>query len=139
MFGRRDARAAAKWVRFAGHAAHYGLTIVHVVDVYQLARNGTKAVVTVYGDHQARDAWFWWDRVEIGTTLAVAFSSGYGPHSHRDGVIFVGGQMTGSGVYDRLSSKTLDRAQRHQIRAEAKQARLANKAQQAAASPTASA
>lgn len=68
MFGRRDARAAARWVRFAEHAAHDGLTIVHVVDVYQLAHNGTKAVITLYGDTQARDAWFWWDRVDIGTT-----------------------------------------------------------------------
>lgn len=68
MFGRRDARAAAKWVRFAEHAACEGLTIVHIVDVYQLARNGTKAVITAYGDPQAHDAWFWWDRVETGTT-----------------------------------------------------------------------
>ncbi|MER6971117.1 hypothetical protein ABT304_08695 [Nocardioides sp. NPDC000445] len=139
MFEHRDARAAAKWVRFARHAAHYGLTIVHVVDVYQLAPNGTKAVITVYGDPQARDAWFWWDRVDVGTTLAVAFSSGYGPHSHRDDVIFVGSKMTGSGVYDRLSSRTLDRAQRHQIRSEAKQARPADEAQQATIAPTASA
>lgn len=123
MFGRPNARAAAQWVRFAKRAAHEGLTIVHVVDVYQLARNGTKAVITIYGDHQARDAWFWWDRVETGATLAVAFSAGYGPHSDRDGVVFVGGEATGSGVHDRLSSKTLARAQRHQIRSAARQAR----------------
>lgn len=127
MFGRRYARAAARWVRFAEHAAHDGLTIVHVVDVYQLAHNGTKAVITLHGDTQARDAWFWWDRVDIGTTLAVAFSSGYGPHTNRAGVIFVGGQATGSGVYDRLSSKTLQRAQRHQIRTEAKQTRFSDR------------
>ena len=133
MFGRRNARAAAKWVRFAEHAAHDGLTIVHVVDAYQIARNGTKAVITVYGDHRARDAWFWWERVETGTTLAVTFSSGYGPHSHRDGVIFIGDQAYGSGVHHRLSSKVLARAQRHQIRFEARQARLASESQRATA------
>lgn len=129
MFGRRDARAAAKWIRFAEHAAHHGLTIVHVVDVYLLDRTGTKAVITVIGTPEERDAWFWWDRVEIGTTLAVAFSSGYGPHTGRGDVIFIGGQATGSGVHDRLSPKILDRAQRHQIRSEARQARLASECQ----------
>lgn len=129
MFGRRDARAAAKWVRFAEHAVRERLTIVHIVDVCQLARNGTKAVITVYGDPQARDAWFWWDSVETGTTLAVAFSSGYGPHSHRDGVIFVGDQTAGPGVHDRLSAKILARARRHQLRSQARQARLAHESQ----------
>lgn len=124
MFGRRDARAAAKWVRFAEHAAHHGLTIVHIVDVYEVARNGTKAVITVYGSPRAHDAWFWWDNVAVGTTLAVALSTGYGPHTHRDGVIFVGGQTTGSGVYDRLGPRVLARAQRHQIRFETRQPRL---------------
>ncbi|WP_406021827.1 hypothetical protein OH802_21345 [Nocardioides sp. NBC_00850] len=103
MFGRRNARAAARWMRFAERAASDGLTIVRVLDVCQVARTGTKAVVTIYDDHRARDAWFWWDRVEAGSTLAVVFSSGYGPHSLRDGVIFVGNQTTGSGVHDRLS------------------------------------
>jgi hypothetical protein len=126
MFGRRDARAAAKWVRFAEHATNAGLTIVHVVDVYQVARSGTKALITVYGDHQARDAWFWWDRIETGATLAVTFSSGYGPHSHHDGVIFVGDQASGSGVHDRLSTNVLARAQRHQIRFKERHARLAS-------------
>lgn len=139
MFGRRDARAAATWVRFAEHAAHDGLTIVHVVDVYWLARNGTKAVITIYGDHQAFDAWFWWDRVETGTTLTIALSSGYGPHSHRDGVIFVGDQTTGSGVHDRLSSKILARAQRHQARFETKQAQVVDGCPRAASSRTTSA
>lgn len=138
MFGRRNARAAAKWVRFAEHAARDGLTIVHIVDVYQVARNGTKAVITVYGDHLARDAWFWWETVEAGTTLAVMFSSGYGPHSHRDGVIFVGDRTTGSGVHDRLSSKALARAQRHQIRSEARQTRLASESRRATATPSTS-
>ncbi len=119
MFGRRDARAAARWVRFAEHAADNRLTIVHVIGVYQLAWNGTKAIIAVYGDPQARDAWFWWDTVERGATLAVATSSGYGPHTQRDDVVFVGGQTAGSGVYDRLSSKVLARAQRHQIRSDA--------------------
>lgn len=97
MFERRNARAAAKRVRPAEHAAHAGLTIVHIVDVYQRARTGTKAAITICGDPQPRDAWFWWDRAKTGTTVAVAFSSGNGPHTRRDGVIFVGDQTTGSG------------------------------------------
>ena len=98
MFGRRDARAAARWARFAEKAAQDGFAIVHIVDVYQLAHNGTKAVITLYGDPRARDAWFWWDRVDVGATLTVAFSSGHGAHTNRDGVVFIGGQATGSGV-----------------------------------------
>ncbi|MFI5623514.1 hypothetical protein ACIA03_08620 [Nocardioides sp. NPDC051685] len=51
--------------------------------------------------------------VAAGTTAAVALSSGYGPHTHRDGVIYVGGQASGSGVYDSMSARTLKHAQRH--------------------------
>jgi hypothetical protein len=37
-------------MRFAERAANGGLTIVHIIDVYQVARTGAKAVVTIYGD-----------------------------------------------------------------------------------------
>lgn len=117
MFERRDRRAAAEWSRFASHAAHYDLAIVTVVEVYQLAHHGTKALVILHGEPLFRDAWFWWDRVRAGTTVAVALSSGYGPHTHRDGVIYIGGQESGSGVYDSVSARTLRHAQRHHRRA----------------------
>lgn len=123
MFGRRDERAAIEWARFVDHAAQERLTIVTVRDVYQCAQHGTKAVITLYGEAQVHDAWFWWDRVTAGATLAVAMSSGYGPHSHREGVIYIGSQTNGSGVYDALSAKTLRRAQRHHLRLAAQQRR----------------
>lgn len=116
MFGRRDERAATKWSRFADHAAQHGMSIVTVGAVYQYARNGTKAVITIQGETYDRDAWFWWTSVEPGTALAVSLSTGYGPHTHRDGVVFVGSQYGGAGVYDWLSAKTLTRAARHHRR-----------------------
>jgi hypothetical protein len=124
MFGRRDERAAGDWARFAHHAGQQGLFIVTVVDVYQLARQGTKAVIAAQGETHCRDAWLWWEWIDPGTTLAVALSTGFGTHTHRDGVVYVGSQQGGSGIYDRVSAKTVAHAQRHHRRLLAKQARM---------------
>lgn len=127
MFGRRDERAATEWARFMDHAAHERLTIVTVRDAYQCARHGTKAVITLYGEAQVHDAWFWWDRVTTGETLAVTMSPDYGPHTDREGVIYIGSQANGSGVYDALSAKTLRRAQRHHFLLASQQQRAARR------------
>lgn len=134
MFGRRDERAATKWARFVDHAASNGLTIATVQDVYQSAQHGSKAVITLYGDTQFRDAWFWWDHVTTGETLAVAMSSGYGQHTHRECVIYIGSQADGSGVYDVLSAKTLRRAKRHHFQRAAQQERAAKRSTRTASS-----
>lgn len=138
MFGRRDERAAAKWARFADHAARNGLSIVTVGAVYQYARNGTKAVINIQGEPYDRDAWFWWTTVDSGSALAVSLSTGYGPHTHRDGVVYVGSQYGGTGVYDRLSAKTLVRANRHHRRQARKQAQPGRSTQRTTSSALAS-
>lgn len=124
MFGRREQLDAAEWQRFLTHASHHGLSIVTVTAVYQLAESGTKATICIAGEDSIRDAWFWWDRVDPGATLAVRLSTGYRTHTHRGGVVYVGSQEGGSGVHDRLNAKTLAFARRHYLRAVARQQRL---------------
>ncbi|MFD4323572.1 hypothetical protein ACFWQC_02990 [Nocardioides sp. NPDC058538] len=138
MFGRLNERAAAEWSRFTNRAAQLGLSIVTVVDVYQYAQTGTKALVNLYGEAESRDAWFWWEHVDPGMTLAVALSTGYGPHTHRDGVIYVGSEQNGSGVYDAVTAKTVVRAQRHQLRAAAKASGSGTPSRTTLATPTSS-
>lgn len=113
---RRDERAAEAWARFAAEAADRGLSMITVVHVYQVAHRGTKAIIEICGEPGRRDAWLWWDRAAAGSTLAVWFRSGYGPHTDRDGVVYIGTNDGRSGVCDRISAKTVAHARRHHRR-----------------------
>lgn len=66
---------------------HPDAELVTVMDVYQVARTGTKAVVVrQHGGRQ--DAWFPGRRVRTGShALVVAGNSGWGPHN-RDPHVF---------------------------------------------------
>ena len=119
LFGwsrRRDARASAEWDQFVASADRQGWQLLEVLHVYQVARRGTKAVVQPYRGSWQRDAWFWWARVAPGSVVAVASSIGYGPHTHRDNVIYVGTREGGSGIRAALAGKTLKYAKRHRKR-----------------------
>lgn len=109
----RDERAAAAWARFAAVAGAPDVSMVTVVDVYQVARRGTKAVVTIHGLGRRRDAWLWWDRVAVGSMLVVRFAIGYGPHTNREDVLYIGSRDSGSGICARISAKTVEHARRH--------------------------
>jgi hypothetical protein len=90
-----------------------GVEVVFVQYVYQYARRGTKAIVRLDRTGEQRDAWFWWSRVRPGQMAGVQVSTGWGPHSERDGVLYVGGEHTGSGIHQLMSSRDVNRARRH--------------------------
>ncbi len=111
---RRDARAYALLGELRDHAARLPEgDVVWVQSVYQAARRGTKAVVYSERSGRERDAWFWWSRVTVGEVMAVQASSGYGPHTPRDDVLYVGGERTGSGIHRAMSRREAKRATRH--------------------------
>lgn len=114
---RRAKRAAQAYARVRGlrelTARLPFVEVVFVQDVYQRARRGTKAPVLVERTGQQHDAWFWWSRVSSGQMAAVQFSEGWGPHTHRDGVLYVGHKETGHGIYELLSAQEVKRASRH--------------------------
>lgn len=109
----RDRRAAQRWEEFCAAAARQNLHLLQVLRVYQVARRGTKAVVQPYGRVERRDAWFWWARVSPGSVVAVRESVGYGPHTNRDGVVYIGSKDGGGGVHATVDARTVKRAGRH--------------------------
>lgn len=115
---RRDARAHAILSGMRDYAADLpGCEVVFVGSVYQNARRGTKAVVYLERTGEGRDAWFWWARVRAGQMAVVKASTGYGPHTPRDDVLYVGGERTGSGIHWIMSARNVKRARRHDKRA----------------------
>lgn len=119
-----DAAAAQSWASFHGHATANGLQILYIEDVYQHAARGSKAYVSIYGDSSGmkRDAWFWWHQVYRGSVVAVRPTVGWGPHSGRDDVLYIGtDDSRQSGVYGVVDAKTLARAHRHLARQQASQ------------------
>ena len=90
-----------------------GVEMIFVRQVYQYAQRGTKAVVAFDTTAEHRDAWFWWSRVNPGQMAAVRISTGWGPHTQRDGVVYVGSELTGSGICEVLSARDVTRARRH--------------------------
>jgi hypothetical protein len=100
MFGRvrRDAAAAARVDHACAWAAGQGLHQLYVMGVYQHAHRGSKALVGVNGDQQVIDAWFWWHQVHPGELVFVRLSVGWGTHTSREGVHYIGGREGGSGV-----------------------------------------
>lgn len=125
MFGwfgraRRDAAAAARVdelrsrVRSAGDHVH----LVLILQVYQQVHRGTKAFVQLEGSEWTRDAFFWWVWMEAGSMAAVTSSVGWGPHSQRDDVLWVGGRdlPAGTGIYGIAPAADVRRWNRHHSR-----------------------
>jgi hypothetical protein len=90
-----------------------GLLLLEVDHVYQQARRGTKAIVRHDNFGSYRDAWFWWARVQPGQMVLVHATNGWGPHTGRDNVLYVGGERTGAGVLEVVDPRTLAAARRH--------------------------
>jgi hypothetical protein len=91
------------------------MVLVHVQQVYQYAQRGTKAIVRDDASGYVSDAWFWWERVAPGQAVAVHASRGWGPHTGRNNVLYVGQEGNRiSGVLEILSSGTVARAGRHE-------------------------
>jgi hypothetical protein len=110
----RDAQAYAALGAMRERVARLpGGEVVFVQFVYQHARRGTKAVVRLDSTGEQRDAWFWWSRVRPGQMAAVQVSTGWGPHTQRDGVLYVGGEQAGSAIHELMSSRDVIRAGRH--------------------------
>lgn len=112
----RDAAAAQSWAAFHHYTTGNGWTLLYVQNVYQHAQRGSKAMVSIYGDHPgvSRDAWFWWEQVQRGSVVAVNLSQGWGPHTQRDDVLYIGdGPTQTNGVQATFSTTELTRAQRH--------------------------
>lgn len=111
---RRDAQAHDVLGEMRDYVAHMpGGDIVWVGSVYQEGRRGTKAVVYLERTGEHRDAWFWWSRVRPGEIAAVEASTGYGPHTPRDDVLYVGTERTGTGIHYIMSARMAKRAGRH--------------------------
>lgn len=111
-----DAAAAQSWALFHGHATANALQMLYIEDVYQHAARGSKAYVSIYGDSSGirRDAWFWWAQVHKGSVVAVQPTVGWGPHSGRENVLYIGTEASHqSGVYGAVDARTLTRAHRH--------------------------
>lgn len=111
----QNAAAAQRWGQFHQYATANQLQLLYIDSDYQHARQGSKAVVYEYGNPAVkRDAWFWWEQVHRGSVVAVRHSQGWGPHTHRDNVLYIGdGPTRHSGIHGALDAKTLARARRH--------------------------
>lgn len=72
--------------------------------------------MSIHGDRGSmRDARFWRTQVAPGSVVAVNVSEGWGPHTRRSDVLFIGAQDR-AGVYATLDAATVRRAQRHDNR-----------------------
>ncbi|MCH9729754.1 MAG: hypothetical protein K0U84_08790 [Actinomycetia bacterium] len=113
----RDAAAAHAWAEFARSATDHDLSMLYIENVYDRAYRGSKAVVSLYGDgpSASNDAWFWWEHVQPGSVVAVRLSKGWGSHTRRDGVLYIGngGTTDQSGIYATFGARELTQAQRH--------------------------
>jgi hypothetical protein len=113
----RDAAAAQFWAGFHYCSATNGWALLYVHSVYKHGNRGSKAHVSIYGDtaSASRDSWFWWHQVQPGSVVAVSgLSQGWGPHTRRDDVLYVGdGPDRRDDVQATFSARELLRAQRH--------------------------
>jgi len=112
---RKDAAAASalEQMRYST-GVNRGTLVVHVVRVYQIARRGTKAVVEMDSNGRTRDAWFWYGRVARGQCHLVSASSGYGPHTNCDNVLYIGHEGGTHGILQTLSPRQARRALRYE-------------------------
>lgn len=111
----KDMAAAQQWAQFYHYATNNQMQLLCIDDDYQHARQGSKALVYIYGTPAfKRDAWFWWEQVTKGSIVAVHTSQGWGPHTHQDNVLYIGdGPSRTNGVHAAIDAKTLARARRH--------------------------
>ncbi|WP_127153409.1 hypothetical protein [Streptomyces lydicus] len=87
---KRTAQLAAQWHHLQQQRAHTrGAHLVQVVQVYQRARRGSKAVISWCDTGLRQDAWFWNWHVPPGAYLLVSGQSGYGPHNRNPSVLHV--------------------------------------------------
>lgn len=112
-----DVGAVQQWVALHDYALAHGLRLLYVQRIYKRQPNGCKAQVSIYGDSEStlRDAWFWRTQVAPGSVVAVNVSEGWGPHTRRDDVLFIGSQDR-PGVHATLDAATVRRAQRQHHR-----------------------
>ena len=84
----RQTVLAARWARFASRFGT-GSQLLVVRHVYQKAHRGSKAWAHLVDDGTYRDVWFhgWW--ASARQCAVVRGETAYGPHSGRDGVVFV--------------------------------------------------
>ena len=100
VFGgdRRTAQLQAIYRDAAQRAQEPGIELVRVVRVTHKARLGTKAIVR-HRDGGTQDAWVWGlPHVRRGGALLVRARTGYGPHTYRDHVLYIGTRNAGGGI-----------------------------------------
>lgn len=93
--------------------SNYG--VLRVLTVYQRAQRGTKVVVRFADAPYTHDAWLWWASAHPGDLLVVRWSSGWGEHTHRDGVVYIG-SPNGSGVIHHVSHQVMTLVDQHYAR-----------------------
>lgn len=121
MFGwgatraRRDADTAA-WVdgQRANAYASRGQAVL-ILQIYQRVKRGTKAYVQLDGQPWTRDAFFWHMDITAGSMVLVQTSTGWGPHTNRDDVLWIGSKdlPAGSGIFAVIAAGDLKRWSRH--------------------------
>ncbi|MFJ1607412.1 hypothetical protein ACIOHS_29145 [Streptomyces sp. NPDC088253] len=96
IFGRKKSRkeavAAQQWESLRTSARQLGpdFHVVQVAEVYQRARNGSKAYV-IWAESGARqDTWFEGWAPQPGSHVLLRGSVGYGPHNNTPKVLYVG-------------------------------------------------
>ena len=107
-----------RWVALHDYAVAHHLRLLYVQKVYERhPKKGCKARVSIYGEPGStwRDAWFWHHQVQPGSVVAVVASQGWGSHTRRDDVLFIGSKDR-PGVHASLDVATVRRAQRHHRR-----------------------
>jgi hypothetical protein len=111
----RDAAAARVWEEFHRYATAQHLDVLFIHDVYRRAQTGSKAHVSIYNDHSGatRDAWFWRTQVRKGSVVAVRLDEGWGPHTQRDDVLFIGNSPHQPAVCAAIGRSTLRRARNY--------------------------
>ena len=126
MFGwgaraRRDAEAAARVDQLRASASTFGGRVVLILQVYQQVKRGTKAYVQLDGVGWTRDAFFWWVRLEPGSMVVATSSTGWGPHTRREDVLWVGGEHrpAGTGIHAVAPAADVKRWERHHRRVRA--------------------
>ncbi|MFK4299627.1 hypothetical protein ABH924_004812 [Arthrobacter sp. GAS37] len=95
------AHMAAIFRDAAASARANGLRLVRIRTIYQVAQRGTKCLVE-NEDGSIQDVWFWFYFPHIGQVLVVDGGTGYGQHTHRDGVLYIGSHSGQHGVHGQI-------------------------------------
>ena len=96
------------------------LGMARVTGIQQDGRRGMKAWISLDPAGEIRDSFFWHVHdLSVGDVVVIRSSVGFGPHTRRDDVIFIGSERGGPGVLDRIPARTVQRAARHDRRQQA--------------------